>query len=142
MAMDMNTDPSSYARLAKWTSALSLSLSLSLSLRFEPYYELPMGMSELRALVQSRLGSHALPVEHGRFARRAVPRHLFWSQSWLTKLVPLLEWLKHHWSAQQLAESSNVMHVDACVHLQLCCTCRRPIRIAKKQAWQAHSKKS
>ena len=57
-----------------------------LSLRFEPYYELPMGMSELRALMQSRLGSHALPIEHGRFARPAVPRHLFGSQSWLRKL--------------------------------------------------------
>ena len=43
------------------------------SLRFEPYYELPMGVSQLRALVQFRLGSHALPIEQGRFARPAHP---------------------------------------------------------------------
>ena len=46
------------------------------NLRFEPYYDLPMGISKLRALVQFRLGSHTLPVEQGRFARPAVPRHL------------------------------------------------------------------
>ena len=46
------------------------------NLRFEPYYDLPMGISKLRALVQFRLGSHALPIEQGRFARPAVPRHL------------------------------------------------------------------
>ena len=33
------------------------------NLRFEPYYELPMGISKLRALVQFRLGSHILPIE-------------------------------------------------------------------------------
>ena len=33
------------------------------NLRFEPYYELPMGISKLRALVQFRLGSHTLPIE-------------------------------------------------------------------------------
>ena len=48
------------------------------NLRFEPYYELPMGISKLRALVQFRLGSHTLPIEQGRFARPAVPRHLRW----------------------------------------------------------------
>ena len=46
------------------------------NLRFEPYYDLPMGVSKLRALVQFRLGSHTLPIEQGRFARPAVPRHL------------------------------------------------------------------
>ena len=46
------------------------------NLRFEPYYELPMGISKLRALMQFRLGSHALPIEQGRFARPAVPHHL------------------------------------------------------------------
>ena len=46
------------------------------TLRFEPHYELPMGISNLRALVQFRLGSHALPIEQVRFARPAVPRHL------------------------------------------------------------------
>ena len=44
-----------------------------------------MGINKLWALVQFRLGSHALPVEHGRFARPAVPRHPFWCQSWLRK---------------------------------------------------------
>ena len=46
------------------------------NLRFEPYYELPMGISKLQALVQLRLGSHTLPFEQGRFARPALPRHL------------------------------------------------------------------
>ena len=46
------------------------------NLRFEPYYELPMGIRKLRALVQFRLGSHALPIEQGRFARPAVLRHV------------------------------------------------------------------
>ncbi len=44
--------------------------------RCEPYYELPMGIARLRALVQFRVGSHALPVEQGRYARPALPRHL------------------------------------------------------------------
>ena len=48
----------------------------SSNLRFEPDYELPMGISKLRALVQFGLGSHTLPVEQGRFARPAVLRHL------------------------------------------------------------------
>ena len=42
----------------------------------EPYYELPMGITRLRALIQFRIGSHALPVERGRFARPSLPRHL------------------------------------------------------------------
>ena len=46
------------------------------NLRFEPYYELPVSISKLRALVQSRLGSHTLPSEQGRFARPALPSHL------------------------------------------------------------------
>ena len=46
------------------------------NLRFERYYDLPMGISKLRALVQFRLGSHTLPIEQGCFARPAVPRHL------------------------------------------------------------------
>ena len=45
-------------------------------LRFEPYFEIPMPISKLRLLMQFRMGSHALPVEQGRFARPAVPRHL------------------------------------------------------------------
>ena len=47
-----------------------------INLRFEPYYELPMGISKLRTLVQFRLGSHTLPIEQGRFARPALPRRL------------------------------------------------------------------
>ena len=43
------------------------------NLRFEPYYELPMGISKLWALVQSRLGSHTLPIQQGSFARPALP---------------------------------------------------------------------
>ena len=42
----------------------------------EPYYELPMSMTRLRALVQFRLGSHSLPVEQGRFVRPCLPCHL------------------------------------------------------------------
>ena len=43
------------------------------NLQFVPYYDLPMGTSKLRALVQFRLGSHTLPIEQGCFARPAVP---------------------------------------------------------------------
>ena len=43
------------------------------NLRFEPYYDLPMGIRKLRALVQFRLGSHTLPIEQGRFASRPAP---------------------------------------------------------------------
>ena len=42
----------------------------------EPYHELPMSITRLRALVQFRLGSHYLPVEQGRFVRPSLPRHL------------------------------------------------------------------
>ena len=42
----------------------------------EPYCELPMSITRLRALVQFRLGSHSLPVEQGRFVRSSLPRHL------------------------------------------------------------------
>ena len=42
----------------------------------EPYYELPMSVTSLRALVQFRLGSHSLPDEQGRFVRPSLPRHL------------------------------------------------------------------
>ena len=46
------------------------------NLQVEPYYELPMGISKLRALVHFRPGSHTLPIEQGPFARQALPRHL------------------------------------------------------------------
>ena len=42
----------------------------------EPYYELPMSITRLRALVQFRLGSHSLLIEQGRFVRPSLPRHL------------------------------------------------------------------
>ena len=42
----------------------------------EPYYELPMSITRLRALVQFRVGSHSLPVEQGRFVRPGLSRHL------------------------------------------------------------------
>ena len=45
-------------------------------LRFEPHYELPVGISKLRALVKFRLGSHTLPIEQGHLARPALPCHL------------------------------------------------------------------
>ena len=45
-------------------------------LKTVPYFELPMPISRARLLMQFRMGSHALPVEQGRLARPAVPRHL------------------------------------------------------------------
>ena len=45
-------------------------------LKTVPYFELPMPISRVRLLMQFRMGSHALPVEQGRLARPAVPRHL------------------------------------------------------------------
>lgn len=46
------------------------------SFRFEPYYDLPMPITTLRALMQFKMGSHSLPVERGRFVRPVLPRHL------------------------------------------------------------------
>ena len=40
----------------------------------EPFYELPMSITRLRALVQFRVGSHSLPVEQGRFVRPSLLR--------------------------------------------------------------------
>ena len=45
-------------------------------LTFEPYYQVPMPISRLQWLMQFRMGSHSLPVEQGRLARPAIPRHL------------------------------------------------------------------
>ena len=45
-------------------------------LKTVPYFELPMPISRVRLLMQFRMGSHALPVEQGRLAKPAVPRHL------------------------------------------------------------------
>ena len=45
-------------------------------LKSVPYFELPMPISRVQLLMQFRMGSHALPVEQGRLAKPAVPRHL------------------------------------------------------------------
>ena len=45
-------------------------------LKTVPYFEIPMPISRLWLLMQFRMGSQALPVEQGRFARPAIPRHL------------------------------------------------------------------
>ena len=45
-------------------------------LKTVPYLEIPMPISGLRLLMQFRMGSGALPVEQGRLARPAIPRHL------------------------------------------------------------------
>ena len=45
-------------------------------LKTVPYFELPMPISRVQLLMQFRMGSHALPVEQGRLAKPAVPRHL------------------------------------------------------------------
>ena len=45
-------------------------------LKTVPYFELPMPISRVRLLMQFRMGSHALPVEQGRLAKPAIPRHL------------------------------------------------------------------
>ena len=45
-------------------------------LKTVPYFELPLPISRVQLLMQFRMGSHALPVEQGRLAKPAVPRHL------------------------------------------------------------------
>ena len=40
-----------------------------------PFFEIPIPISRLRLLIQSHMGSHALPVEQGRLARPAIPWH-------------------------------------------------------------------
>ena len=70
----------SYAgMLCSWlrgrSSVLYLSLRLS-QLKTLPYFELPMPISRVQLQMQFRMGSHALPVEQGRLAEPAVPRHL------------------------------------------------------------------
>ncbi len=42
----------------------------------EPFLELPISLFRLRRLMQSRLGSHDLPIEQGCMARPIVPRYL------------------------------------------------------------------
>ena len=69
------------------------------NLRFEPYYELPMGISRLRALVQFRLGSHTLPIEQGllpgqrtraTFAGAPFAIHKLWAMSSIVCLIALI----------------------------------------------------
>ena len=38
-----------------------------------PYYDLPLSITRLRAIMQFRMGSHGLPIEQGRFAGLASP---------------------------------------------------------------------
>ena len=45
-------------------------------LKTVPYFEIPMPISRLQMLMHFRMGSQTLPVEQGRLARPAVPRHL------------------------------------------------------------------
>lgn len=42
----------------------------------EACHELPMSITRLQALVQSKVGSHTLPIEQGRVVKPGVPRHL------------------------------------------------------------------
>ena len=45
-------------------------------LHFAPYYQLPMPITKLRALLRFRVGSHALPIEQGILARPPIPHNL------------------------------------------------------------------
>lgn len=62
------------------------------NLRFEPYYDQPMGISKLRALVQFRLGSHILHIEQSWPARATFAGALFvihkrWAMSSIVCLI-------------------------------------------------------
>ena len=68
-----------------------------------------MPITKLRALLQFRMGSHALPVEQGRFARPVIPRNLRRCTLCSTRSVgderhDLLECPKFHESRAQYAE--------------------------------------
>ena len=65
----VSIDSSSFQLISEWFFCPS-------QLTFEPDYEIFMPISRLRLLMQFRMGSHALPVEQGRLARPAIPRHL------------------------------------------------------------------
>ena len=41
-----------------------------------PYYDLPLSVTRLRAIMQFRMGSNGLPIEQGRSVRPRLPRHL------------------------------------------------------------------
>ena len=61
----------------KWPRHEHRSVLVSPSqLKTLPYFELPMPIFRVQLLTQLRMGSHALPVEQGRLAKPAVPRHL------------------------------------------------------------------
>ena len=72
------------------------------NLRFEPYYELPMGINKLRGLVQFRLGSHTLPIEQAlravlpdrpsraTFASAPFAIHELWAMSFIVCLIALI----------------------------------------------------
>lgn len=46
------------------------------SVSAEPYFEMPISLSKLRRLIQSRVGSHSLPIARGRMARPVIPTFL------------------------------------------------------------------
>ena len=71
MLLDPRSCPGLGVKLCKYRRWFS-----SPAHQVRPYYELPMSITRLRALVQFRLGSHSLPVEQGRFVRPCLPRHL------------------------------------------------------------------
>ena len=59
-----------------------------------------MLISRLQLLMQFRMGSHALPVEQGRLARSAVPRHL--RRCTLCKTRALGDEMHFFWTALNL----------------------------------------
>lgn len=66
------TAPSNGLKLHVITIAMASQIKLGVS----PCHELPMSIARLWALVQFRVGSHALPIEQGWFVRPSLPRHL------------------------------------------------------------------
>ena len=70
------TAPSKRAKLCAYRMRILHGFLRPSQLHMVPYFELPMPVSRLQLPMQFRMGSHTLPVEQGRFARLAVPRHL------------------------------------------------------------------
>ena len=72
------TAPSKGAKLCTWNNNMIYQRWFGRPGKFcaEPYYELPMSITRLQALVQFRVGSHSLPIEQGRFVGPSLPRHL------------------------------------------------------------------
>ena len=69
--------PLGLARVLGLSSVLIIiGLAALAKFRGVPYYDLPLSITRLRAIMQFRLGSHGLPIEQGRFVRPRLPRHL------------------------------------------------------------------